>query len=85
VADSERAEIAWLKSTASGSNGDCVEIAFTSDGVLVRNSRDPFGARLSFTQSEWSAFLTGAQRGEFNVPSIDLSNQPSCSYFRWPN
>jgi hypothetical protein len=73
VADSERADVAWRKSTVSGNAGDCVEIAFTVDAVLVRNSRDPLGPRLSFSFSEWEAFLTGARRGEFDAPSIDLS------------
>jgi Domain of unknown function (DUF397) len=72
VADSERADIAWRKSTASGNNGDCVEIAFTPGTVFVRNSQDPLGPRLSFTHSEWAAFLTGARHGEFDVPDTDL-------------
>jgi hypothetical protein len=72
VADSERADIAWQKSTASGNNGDCVEVAFTPAAVLVRNSQDPLGPRLSFSRSEWTAFLAGAQRGEFDLPGADL-------------
>ena len=72
MADSERADIAWQKSTVSGGNGDCVEIAFTPEAVFVRNSRDPQGPRLSFSYSEWGAFLEGAQHGEFDLPSSDL-------------
>lgn len=71
MADSERADIAWRKSTASAS-GDCVEVSFTQEAVLVRSSQRPFGPRLSFSYSEWAAFLTGAQRGEFDAPDIDL-------------
>lgn len=67
MADSERADIVWRKSTASGPNGDCVEIAFTAEAVLVRNSQDPIGPKLSFSYSEWAAFLTGARRGEFDA------------------
>jgi hypothetical protein len=72
VADSERADIAWQKSTVSANTGDCVEIAFTPEAVFVRNSRDPRGPRLSFSYSEWAAFLTGARRGEFDAPGSDL-------------
>ena len=72
MADSERADIAWQKSTVSGGNGDCVEIAFTPGAVFVRNSRDPQGSTLSFSYSEWAAFLEGARRGEFEAPGSDL-------------
>jgi len=67
VADSGRADIGWRKSTDSAS-GDCVEIAFTTEAVLVRNSQDPLGPKLSFSYSEWTAFLAGARRGEFDAP-----------------
>jgi len=66
VTDSQRAEIVWRKSLASGANGDCVEVAFTDASVLVRHSHDPLGPRLSFSYSEWSAFLTGILHGEFD-------------------
>lgn len=72
MADSERASIVWRKSTASGDSGDCVEVAFIADAVLVRNSKDPSGPRLSFSYSEWAAFLTGARRGEFGEARSDL-------------
>jgi Domain of unknown function (DUF397) len=72
VADSERANIVWRKSVASGGNGDCVEVAFTAEAVLVRNSKDPSGPRLSFSYSEWTAFMTGAQRGEFDPARPNL-------------
>lgn len=72
MADSERADIAWRKSTASQSAGDCVEVSFTEEAVLVRRSQHPLGPRLSFSYSEWAAFLTGARRGEFDVPDMDL-------------
>ena len=66
---SESAPIAWRKSSASNSNGgDCVEVAFTEAGVLVRHSRNTTGPVLTFTQSEWRAFLTGTHNGEFNLP-----------------
>lgn len=74
VADSERADIAWRKSTVSGT-GDCVEVAFT-ETVLVRHSRDPHGPMLSFSYSEWTAFMAGAGLGEFDAERADL---PDCS------
>jgi hypothetical protein len=59
----------WRKSSFSGQNA-CVEVATLDTGdVAVRHSRHPSGPALVFTATEWSAFLTGAQHGEFAVPA----------------
>jgi hypothetical protein len=69
VAGSESAPDAWRKSSVSGgTDGECVEVAFAKDSVLVRHSRHPSGPVLSFTRSEWKAFLAGAGNGEFDLP-----------------
>jgi Domain of unknown function (DUF397) len=61
----------WRKSTRS-SQGNCVEVAGTGDGVLVRDTKDGGqGAVLAFTSAEWSAFLAGAAAGEF---ALDVLN-----------
>ncbi|HEY2127000.1 MAG TPA: DUF397 domain-containing protein [Streptosporangiaceae bacterium] len=65
MADSERADLAWRTSTASG-GGNCVQVAFTDGWVLVRNSQSPSGPMLSFSDAEWDAFLIGAREGEFD-------------------
>jgi len=54
----------WQKSSYCGTNA-CVEVAQTSDAVLVRDSKNPQAAPLAFTADEWSAFLLGVQAGEF--------------------
>ncbi len=56
----------WQKARRSQSNGNCVEVAQLDDGVAVRDSKDPAGAVLVFTPSEWDAFLDGAKGGEFD-------------------
>ncbi len=57
----------WVKSSLSFSNGNCVEVTGLPGGwVGVRNSRDPEGPVLRFTQAEWDAFLAGARLGEFD-------------------
>ena len=60
----------WVKSSYSGpTGGNCVEVAFLAGGdVAMRNSRDPDGGALIFTQAEWDAFLCGASDGEFGHP-----------------
>ncbi len=60
----------WLKSSYSGPQGNCVEVAFLDRGeVAMRNSRHPDGAVLVFTRTEWEAFLSGARDGEFGAPA----------------
>jgi hypothetical protein len=63
VTDSEQTHVIWLKSTASGS-GDCVEVAYVDESVLVRHSRNQLGPVLSFSRPEWAAFLEDVQEGE---------------------
>jgi len=57
----------WKKSSRSGTGGNCIEVAELPSAVLVRDSKDPEGPRLAFTQSEWRAFVDGAKDGEFDI------------------
>jgi hypothetical protein len=66
VTDSELSPGTWRKSTASGS-GNCVEVSFAAGAVLMRHSLNPEGPMLSFSLSEWEAFLTGVRDGEFDI------------------
>lgn len=61
----------FFKSSHSGGNGDCVEVALNvareGGPIIVRDSKNPDGGQLTFTPSEWKAFLAGAADGEFNL------------------
>ena len=55
----------WQKSATSGVTA-CVEVALGGGDVLVRDSKDPEGHWLRFTPQEWTFFLEGVKRGEFD-------------------
>jgi hypothetical protein len=54
----------WRKSSRC-SGGQCVEVAKVGDEYLIRDSKRPDVQPLTFTQSEWSAFVQGVNGGEF--------------------
>ncbi|GAA3632136.1 DUF397 domain-containing protein [Kineosporia mesophila] len=65
----ELADVVWIKSSRSGVNGNCVEVAFLGEGrVALRDSKDPEGPVLRFTRGEWSAFVDGVSEGELRTP-----------------
>ncbi|MFF0204217.1 DUF397 domain-containing protein [Streptomyces sp. NPDC005017] len=48
----------WIKSSHSTADGpDCVEVAATPGHILVRDSKNPDGPRLTLTPTAWAAFL----------------------------
>ena len=59
-------ELVWIKAAASKGTGQCVELARTDSGILMRDSKDPDGPWLSFTLAEVEAFLDGLKGGEFD-------------------
>jgi hypothetical protein len=56
----------WRKSTRSTS-GACVEVAPRPDAILVRDSKDPDGAVLTFDRAVFAAFIAGVTGGEFDL------------------
>jgi Domain of unknown function (DUF397) len=47
----------WRKSSFSGTNGSCVEVA-SGNGVMVRDTTDRNGGTLSFAASAWQTFTS---------------------------
>jgi Domain of unknown function (DUF397) len=57
----------WRKSSISNSQGACVELAKVgTDEFAVRNSRNPNGPALIYTQAEIAALIEGVKLGEFD-------------------
>ena len=61
----DRNALAWRVATRS-SSGNCVEVATTGNMIAVRNSRRPDDEIILYTKPEFSAFLDGAKKGEFD-------------------
>ncbi|GIF15155.1 hypothetical protein Ate01nite_51870 [Actinoplanes teichomyceticus] len=55
---------AWRKSSRCGTS-TCVEVAKVDDNYLIRDSKNPEAAALTFTKAEWDAFIEGVTAGEF--------------------
>ncbi|MDG9675409.1 DUF397 domain-containing protein [Micromonospora sp. DH14] len=52
----------WRKSTRSGAQGNCVEVADNLPGIVaVRDSKDPDGGSLTFGQASWQSFVNLAK------------------------
>lgn len=57
----------WRKSSFSGPYTDnCVEVAFTDEGILLRDSKNPDAGHFTFNRGEWDAFIDGAKANEFD-------------------
>jgi len=61
-------EAKWHKSSYSGANGDCVEVAGNlPEVVAVRDSKHHGGPALVFRSAEWDTFLSGVKVGQFDL------------------
>jgi hypothetical protein len=56
----------WTKAAASSGAGQCVEMRRRDGAIDVRDSKNPGGPALHFTKAEFSAWLDGAKKGEFD-------------------
>jgi hypothetical protein len=55
---STRPELAWFKSSYSGSQGDsCVEVAITEQAVCVRDSKDVTRPHFAVGRGEWARLV----------------------------
>ncbi|MEV4525948.1 DUF397 domain-containing protein [Streptosporangium sp. NPDC049304] len=67
VSQHSMANAIWRKSSYSTNGGNCVEVARMDNRYLVRDSKDPDGAVLSFSSGGWTAFLSRVKTGDFDT------------------
>jgi Domain of unknown function (DUF397) len=57
----------WHKSSRSGAEGNCIEVAFAANRIFTRDSKNPTGSTLSCNQTEWTAFLGAVRNGTLDL------------------
>ena len=58
----------WRKSSYTGANGgDCVELADLDRSIVVRDSKDPDGPRLTVPRRAWAALLMDVRHGRHDL------------------
>ncbi|MFK8846731.1 DUF397 domain-containing protein [Streptomyces sp. Ac-502] len=60
--------VTWRKSTYSGGQGECLEIADglpSHSSVPIRDSKRPSGPHLRFPAPAWAAFLAAVRAERF--------------------
>lgn len=68
MSETDTAQARWHKSTYSGGNGECVEVAENLSGVvLVRDTKDRDGLTLLVAPGAWVGFLADCKAGKFDL------------------
>ncbi len=75
----DNSSTAWRESRQSTGGTESVEVTITDDAaavsehkadagrlILMRDSKNPEGPALAFTEAEWRAFIAGVKDGEFD-------------------
>ncbi|WP_084701123.1 DUF397 domain-containing protein [Cryptosporangium arvum] len=60
--------MAGWRAAAGCAQGNCVEVAPLSGVVGLRDGKNPTGPVLAYPPLAWSAFITAAKTGAFDIP-----------------
>lgn len=76
IASASAEGLEWVKSSYSGNNSNCVEVAVTPTGDrAVRDSKNPAGPALLFTPEAWTAFAAEVAGGAFLDRSFSIGGR----------
>ncbi|MFI7030715.1 DUF397 domain-containing protein [Microbispora rosea] len=62
-----RPALEWRTSSRC-TGGDCVQVAFTDDGVVMRDSKNPERGSLFYSRDEWRAFVAMTKANFHDLP-----------------
>jgi hypothetical protein len=62
----------WRKSSHSGGEGNCVEVAGQGNRVLVRDTKNRVGIVLRFTPAAWRKFADHVKRSLASDPPTTI-------------
>ena len=58
----------WRKSSRSYGSGECIEVATPSEKrINVRDSKNVRGTVLTFSSTQWNAFVVNVRRGNLGA------------------
>ncbi|GAA0339839.1 DUF397 domain-containing protein [Streptomyces blastmyceticus] len=64
ISDASTLTVQWVRSTASGNQSNCVEVAPGFGLVYVRDSKNPTGPALTVAPAEFAAFIDIVRAGK---------------------
>ncbi|KPI06828.1 protein of unknown function DUF397 [Actinobacteria bacterium OK074] len=66
IADASTMDVLWRKSSASGGDGDCVELAAHRGRIAVRDSKAPHGPAILYPRAAVTTLLAALKTGCFD-------------------
>ena len=57
----------WFKSSRSAGNGACVEVAFMSTYIGIRDSKNKTGQAIAVDRQAWNEFIQAVRAGQFDL------------------
>ncbi|MFF2651717.1 DUF397 domain-containing protein [Streptomyces sp. NPDC058045] len=68
IDDASTLAVSWWKSSASGTQSDCVEFGIVDDqSVAVRDSKNPTGPALLLSREQVAGLVSGLRDGGLDV------------------